>query len=75
MRKNKSRKELREEPGKESFTLEDMLILQNFQTVESDLLTSTPVEVMPIWPDDQRIKAKIAERIVCTCSNVFVYCI
>ena len=55
MRKNKSRKELREELGRESFTLEDMLMLLNFQTAESDHQTSTPEEEMPIWPDDQRI--------------------
>ena len=52
MRKNKSRKDVREEHGKEFFTLEDMLMLLNFQTAESDHLTSTPVEETPTWPDD-----------------------
>ena len=52
MRKNKSRKELREEPGKESFTLEDMLMLLNFQTAELDHQISTPEEETPTWPGD-----------------------
>ena len=54
VRKNKSRKEPRVELGKESFSLEDMLMLLLFQTAESDLQTSMPVEEMPIWPDDHR---------------------
>ena len=52
MRKNKSRKDVRAEHGKGSFILEDMLMLLNFQTAESDHQTSTPVEEMPTLPGD-----------------------